>query len=247
YASGQYFEGLGVSPILGRPFTAEDDRRGGGPSGPVAVISYGLWQRRFGGMADAIGKVQTIDRVPFTIVGVMPPDFFGTDVGSMSDVILPIGTEPLIRGRDSVLDRVTTSSLLIMARLKDGRTAAQAEQALRAAQPQIREATMPNNVRAEVRRRYLATPFFIQPAAGGPSAMRSRYRQPLLVIMAVVALVLLVASANGANLFLARAAARRHEFAVRLALGASRWRLAHQQLVESFMLSIGGCVAGLLI
>jgi putative ABC transport system permease protein len=247
YASGQYFEGLRVRPIRGRSFTVEDDRREGGPSGPVAVISFALWQRRFGGSPDVIGKVQTVDRVPFTIVGVIPPDFFGTDVGSMADVILPIGTEPLIRGRDSMLDRVTTSSLLMMARLKDGQTVIQAEQAMRAVQPQIREATMPTNVRAEVRTRYLATPFGVQPAAGGPSAMRSRYRQPLLVIMTVVALVLLVASANVANLFLARAAARRHEFSVRLALGASRWRLAHQQLVESLVLSAAGCVVGLVM
>ena len=87
----------------------------------MAVISYAFWQRRFGGSADVIGKPQTIDRVPFTIVGVMPPDFFGTDVGSRSDVILPIGTEPLMRGRDSLLDRAH-SWLLVMARLKDDQT-----------------------------------------------------------------------------------------------------------------------------
>ena len=85
----------GVTPLLGRTFTTEDDRRGGGPDGPVAVISHAFWQRRFGGSADVIGKTQTIDRVPFTIVGVMRPDFFGTNVGSRSDVILPIGTESL--------------------------------------------------------------------------------------------------------------------------------------------------------
>jgi predicted permease len=245
YASGQYFTALGVTSMLGRAFTAEDDRRGGGPNGPVAVISYAFWQRRFGGSADVIGKTQTIDRVPFTIVGVMPPDFFGTDVGSRSDVILPLGTEWLIRGRDSQLDRATTSWLLVMARLKDGQTIASAQEALAGVQPQIREATMPTNQSAQAGARYLATPFGVRPAAGGPSAMRGRYRQPILAIMAVVALVLLIACANVANLFLARAAARRHEFSVRLAVGASRWRLARQQLVESLLLSTAGGIAGL--
>ncbi|HUE85742.1 MAG TPA: ABC transporter permease [Vicinamibacterales bacterium] len=245
YASGQYFEGLGVTPRLGRSFTAKDDRRGGGPDGPVAVISDALWQRRFGGSPAVIGTTQTIDRVPFTIVGVMPPDFFGTDVGSRSDMILPIGTESLIRGPDSVLDRATTSSLLVMARLKDGQSVASAEAALRGIQPQIREATMPANQSAAARARHLATPFGVEPAASGPSAMRGRYRQPILAIMAVVALVLLVACANVANLVLARAAARRREFSVRLAIGATRWRLARQQLAESLLLAAAGSAAGL--
>jgi putative ABC transport system permease protein len=247
YASGHYFDALRVTPLLGRTFTTDDDRRGGGPNGPVAVISYAFWQRRFGGAADVIGKAQTIDRVPFTIVGVMRPDFFGTNVGSRSDVILPIGTEPLVRGRDSVLDRATTSSLLVMARLKDGQTVVAAEQALRGVQPQIREATRPTNQSAGARARYLATPFGVEPAAGGTSSMRGEYRRPILAIMTVVALVLLIACANIANLLLARAVARGHEFSVRLALGASRWRLARQQLVESLLLAAAGSVAGLAI
>lgn len=82
YASGRYFDALGVKAILGRTFTAEDDRRDGGPNGPVAVISYALWQRRFGETTSVIGRAQTIESVPFTIVGVMPPAFFGTDVGT---------------------------------------------------------------------------------------------------------------------------------------------------------------------
>jgi len=245
YASGDYFDALRVPPMLGRSFTAEDDRRSGGPNGPVAVISYSLWAQRFGGSPDVIGKTQTIDRVPFTIIGVMPPDFSGTDVGSRSDVILPIGTEPLMRGRDSLLDRA--SWLLVMARLKDGQTVESAEQALRGVQPQIREATIPANASAETRTRHLATPFGVQSAAGGTSAMRARYRQPILAIMTVVALVLLIACANVANLFLARASARRHEFSVRLALGASRWRLARQQLVEALLLAAFGSAGGLVI
>src|SRR5258708_6357147 len=151
YASGQYFDALRVPPMLGRSFTAEDDRRGGGPHGPVAVISYAFWQKRFGRSPDVIGKTQTVDRVPFTIVGVLPPGFFGTDVGSRSDIILPIGTEPLMRGRDSQLDRATTSWLLVMARLKEGQTIASAQQALRGVQPHIREATRPASARAEAR------------------------------------------------------------------------------------------------
>jgi predicted permease len=247
YASGRYFDALGVRATLGRTFAADDDRRGGGPNGPVAVISYALWQRRFGGSRDAIGRTQAIDRVPCTIVGVMPPEFFGTDVGTRADVILPIGTEPLMRGRDSQLDRMTTSSLLIMARLKDRQTIEAAEQALRGIQPQIRAATMPANASAETRARHLATPFGLQPAADGTSAMRARYRQPILAIMAVVALVMLIACANVTNLFLARAAARRREFSVRLALGASRWQLARQQLVEALLLAAAGSAGGLAV
>ncbi len=245
YASGGYFDALRVRPILGRSFTAADDRRGGGANGPVAVISYSLWQRRFGGSPDVIGKTQTIDRVPFTIIGVTPPDFFGGDVGSRADLFLPIGTEPLMRGRDSLLDRA--SWLLIMARLKDGQTVESAAQALRGIQPQIREATIPPDASAEARARHLATPFGVQPAAGGTSTMRARYGQPILAIMTVVALVLLIACANVANLFLARASARRHEFSLRLALGASRWRLARQQLVEALLLAAAGSAGGLVI
>jgi predicted permease len=248
YASGRYFDALGVSPMLGRTFTPDDDRRGGGSNGPVAVISYALWQRRFGGSRNAIGKTQTFDGVPFTIIGVMPPSFFGTDVGTRSDVILPIGTESRLRGRDSFLDVPTTHWLSIMARLKDGQTVESAQAALRGAQPQIREATMPatsGTIDQARWARYFAAPMGLQTAAEGTSAMRPRYREPILAIMTVVALVLMIACANVANLFLARASARRHEFSVRLALGASRWDLARQQLVESLLLSVLGTAAGL--
>ena len=88
---------LGVPAVLGRTFAESDDARGGGPDGPVAVISYAIWQRRYGGAADVIGKTISIERVPFTIIGVTPQDFFGPDVGRWFDVAIPLGTEPLIR------------------------------------------------------------------------------------------------------------------------------------------------------
>jgi predicted permease len=246
WASGSFFDVLGVRPWIGRTLTPADDRRGGGPAGPVAVIGYDFWTRRFGGSADAIGRTLTIERVPFTIVGVTPPGFFGPDVGRTFDVVIPIGTEPLIAGLSSDLDQRASWWLNMMVRLKPDQSLAAAEAALRSAQPQIREATLPPTYRPEDLPRYLTTPFTLVPAATGRSPLRMRYQRPLLTILVVVALVLLVACANIANLQLARATARRHEVSLRMALGASRWRLARQFLIESLVVSCLGASAGFL-
>ncbi len=135
WASGRYFDVLGVPAILGRTWTADDDRRGGGPDGAVAVISYAFWQRRFAGAHDVIGRSLTVERVPFTIVGVTPPGFFGLDVGRTFDVAIPLGTEPLIRGKESSLDRRSNWWLSVIGRLKADQSleAAQAGAARRAA------------------------------------------------------------------------------------------------------------------
>ncbi|HEY2906942.1 MAG TPA: ABC transporter permease [Vicinamibacterales bacterium] len=246
YVSGSFFHLLGVPAILGRTITEDDDRRGGGPDGAVAVISCGFWQRRFGGAADAIGRTLTIEQAPFTIVGVTPPWFFGTDVGRTFDVIVPVGDEPLMR-RETRLDARSFYWLTIIGRLRAGQTIDQAAAALKAVEPHIRDATLPPNVPKHLLSRYLSgrEGFAIVPAATGNSGLRNRYERPLVTIFAVVALVLLVACTNIANVLLARATARRHEAAVRRALGASPWRLARQFLVESAILAVAGAVAGL--
>ncbi len=245
-ASGEYFDVLGVRAILGRTFTNADDVRGGGPDGPVAVISYTFWQRHFGGAADAIGKPIALDRVQFTIVGVTPAEFTGLDQGTDYDVAIPLGAEPLMRGaKESALDQRSWWWLRIIARLKPGDSVEHARTALRTVQPQIREATLPQNSRPENVARYLTDPFNVRPAANGPAGLGRQYRDPLFIIMGVVALVLLIACANIANLLLARANARRHELSVRVALGASRWRIARQLLVESTVISAAGAVLGL--
>ncbi len=148
WASGEFFSGLGVPAILGRTLGHADDRRGGGPDGPVTVISYDYWRRRFGGAADVIGRSITIERVPFTVVGVTPPGFFGPDVGRRFDVAIPIGTEPLVRGREKLLDRRSFWWLSIMVRLKDGESRASAQRALRGVQSQIAAATLPEHAGA---------------------------------------------------------------------------------------------------
>ncbi|MFL6279912.1 MAG: ABC transporter permease [Vicinamibacterales bacterium] len=245
-ASGEYFDVLGVRAILGRTFSPADDVRGGGPDGPVAVISDHFWLRHFGGALDVIGKPIMLDRIQFTVVGVTPAEFTGVDQGNEFDVAVPLGTEPLIRGaKESAMEQRSWWWLRIIARLKQGDSLDHALVALRTAQPQIREATLPLNSRPENVARYLSNPFALRPAANGPANLGRQYRDPLFLIMGVVALVLVIACANIANLLLARANARRHELTVRVALGASRWRIARQLLVESTLLSAAGAMLGL--
>jgi putative ABC transport system permease protein len=244
YVSGRYFDVLGISAARGRLLTEVDDRPGGGPDGAVAVISHRFWQTHFGAAEAAVGRQITLQRVPFTVVGVMPQGFTGTDIGRVADVMIPFATEPRIRGAESTLNARSTWWLEIMARTKPGQTAEQATAALRAVQPQIREATLPPQYNAEMRQRYLNEGFTLVPAPNGSSPVGNRYQAPLYAMLGVVALVLLIACANIANLLVARALAREQELSVRLALGASRWQVAALLLGESLLIAGSGAALG---
>ena len=243
WASGRMFEVLGVQAVVGRTLTAEDDRRTLGPDGPVAVIGYDFWQRRFGGSPAALGRRITVERVPFTIVGVAPPSFFGAEVGRTFDVAIPIAASTLIRGAGS-LDHRTSWWLRVMCRLKPGQTVDAANAQLAALAPAIRRATQPKEWSPD---RYLREGLAVVAAPTGPSALRRVYERPLTILMGVVFVVLLIACANLANLMLARAAARQPELSLRVALGASRSRIARQLLAESLLLAAGGVAGGLLV
>src|SRR5438477_325509 len=240
WASGEFFSVLGVPPLRGRLFNADDDRRGAGPGG--VVISYAFWQSEFGGQNSAIGKSLTLGDRVFQIIGVTPPVFFGLEVGKQFDVALPLTTRAFWWG--NVLDRTDAWWLRVMGRLKHGSTLAPAAEFVKTITPAIIEATLPVGYGAgavETYRKFRLSAF---PAGTGVSQLRSDYERSLWLLLGITGLVLLIACVNLANLSLARGSARAREIAVRLAIGASRPRLIRQLLTESLLLAGAGAAAG---
>jgi putative ABC transport system permease protein len=245
WISGSYFKTLGVQPLLGRLISNEDDRVGCGS--PGAVISYAFWQREFGGDSQVLGREVSLDGHRVPVIGVVPPSFFGVEVGRTFDVAVPICAEPLIDGAQSHVAKRHHWWLTIIGRLKPGWSVERAAAQAGAISAQVFENTVPPVYRPDEAKYYVKYKLTALPAGSGVSSLRKTYEDPLLLLLGIAGLVLLIACANLANLSLARASTRAREMAVRLAIGADRRRLIRQLLLESLLLTMIGTGFGILL
>lgn len=247
--SGSYFNVLGVPAAIGRTVAPDDDATVLGR--PVVVLSYRYWQSRFAGDPSVLNKSMILNGHNFTVIGVSGRGFDGIEPGSVTQLFMPITMKPWIMlnapGMEEMTDR-RSAWLQVIGRLKPGMTRAAAKASMQVLFHQIivEEAKGPMIAKASEydRQQFLKSTIDLLPAASGRSFLRYQMSRPLEVLMAIVALVLLIACGNVANLLLVRAAGRQKEIAVRLALGAGRRQIVRQLLVESLMLSLAGGVVG---
>lgn len=236
YVSGQYFQGMGVAPAAGRLIQPADDDP---VAAPVAVVSQRFGARSFGDAQTAVGQTIRVDDRPVLVIGVVPAGFFGAEPGAISDVYLPLHTSETF-AEAKADDHYYLMEL--MGRLRPGVTLAQAQARLAPVFSTYVAAT------ATTAAQRLDLPQLrLEEGATGLDSLRRKYARPIYVLMAMVGLILFIACANIANLLLARGAARRREIAIRLSVGASRWRVIRQLLTESVLLSGVGGVCGVVV
>jgi predicted permease len=245
--SGNFFPALGVSTILGRPLADFDDKP---DAQPVAVISYGFWQRAFGGDPNVIGRPVHLNGSPFVIVGVTPPRFSGMSKGGIlfapTDVFIPLAAEPLVYTRAEPDSRSLFNAddrwwLHVTARIRPDQSFRQAETQLNST---FLQSVAASSFPAVQQMQTLATELRLFPSPRGVDVLSRPMQQPLVILGGVVGIVLLIACANIANLMLARGVARQKETSIRLALGSGWWRLMRGVLLESVLLSISGGLLG---
>jgi predicted permease len=250
--SGTYFPVLGLSAAIGRTFSPDDDRIADGH--PVAMLSYAYWQSRFAGDRSIVGKTVVVNGHNFTVVGVAQRDFSGVDPGNPSEVFLPVMMRPelmpLLNEQFDFNNR-RTRWVNVFGRLKPGISRQQAQTSLQPyfhgmLEMEVKEAAF-SKAAAEVRARFLKNVIQALPGGQGKPRFRDMVATPLWVLMALTGGVLLIACANVASLLIARAASRQKEIAIRLAIGAGRFRIIRQLLVESLLLSVAGGILGLML
>lgn len=247
--SGNYFSGLGVSPLLGRFIAPDDANPPNGSTSQVAVLGYEFWQQRFGADTNIIGRAIRIEGHSFIIIGVTRKWFTGMTPGYPPEIMVPLTAQPLISGQwiQNLEDR-SKLWLSLTGRLTPGTTVAQARAQLQSFWPGVLEATAPTQEPGLRRQRFLSMGLqVISVATGFARELRASYTRPLYILLVIVGLILLVACVNLANLMLAHGAARSQETSIRLALGASRWTLGRQVLAEALMLSSSGALLGLAV